>query len=105
MWCSCHKTTTHSNDDCRTRPINRLNGNTHFAQVRPPSVPGICSLWDLPVRDDFDEKLCILFSARKVQHTTKPAEAQVEEKGAIQPSPDSSDGGVEHSPLAIYFAC
>ena len=43
MWCSYHKTTTHNDADCRATPANGLNGNIHFAQVRPPSVPGICS--------------------------------------------------------------
>ena len=64
MWCSCHKTTTHSDADCCTRPADRPNGNAHFAQVRPPSVPGICISWDFPVRDDSDEKPCISFLAR-----------------------------------------
>ena len=83
MWCSYLKTTTHSNADCRVRPANRLNGNAHFAQVRPPSVPGICRPWDLTARDDSDEKLCNSFSAREVQPTTKPTKAWVgEEKGA-----------------------
>ena len=52
MWCSYHKTTTHNDADCRATPANGLNGNNHFAHVRPPSVPGICSSWGLPVRDD-----------------------------------------------------
>ena len=43
MWCSNHKTTTHNDADCRATPANGLNGNAHFAQVRAPSVPGICS--------------------------------------------------------------
>ena len=43
MWCSYHKTTTHNDADCHPRPPNGLKGNAHFAQVRPPSVPGICS--------------------------------------------------------------
>ena len=83
MWCSYHKTTTHSDDDCHARLPNRPNGNAYFAQVCPPSVPGICSSLDLPVRDDSDEKLCLSFSVREVQSATKPVEAQVgEEKGA-----------------------
>ena len=41
MWCSYHKTTTHNDVDCRATPANGLNGNAHFAQVRPPSIPGI----------------------------------------------------------------
>ena len=67
MWHPYYKTTTHSDADCRTRPTNRPSSNAHFAQVRPSSVPGICSLWDLPVQDDSDEKPCISFSAREVQ--------------------------------------
>ena len=66
MWCSYHKTITHSDADCRARLANRLNSNTPFVQVRPPSVPGICSSCDLPERDDSDEKPCISFSAREV---------------------------------------
>ena len=77
MWCSFHKTTTHNDADCRATPANGLNGNAHFAQVRPPSVPGICSSWDLPVRDDSDEKPCISFLAKEVQPAAKPAKARV----------------------------
>ena len=80
MWCSYHKTTTHNDADCRARSANGLNGNVHFAQVRLTNVPGICSLWDLPVRDDFDEKPCISFLAIEVQPAAKPA--MEEEKGA-----------------------
>ena len=82
MWCSYHKTITHNDADCRARSASGLNSNAHFAQVRPPSVPGICSSWDLPVRDDSDEKPCISFLAREVQPGVKPAKARVEEKGA-----------------------
>ena len=83
MWCSYHKTTTHNDADCRATPAKGLNGNAHFAQVRPPSVPGICSSWDLSVRDDSDEKPCISFLAREVQPAAKSAKARVEEeKGA-----------------------
>ena len=82
MWCSHHKTTTHNDADCRTSPANGLNGNAHFAQVRPPSIPGICGWWDLPVGDDSDEKPCISFLAREVQPAAKPAKARVEEKEA-----------------------
>ena len=83
MWCSYHMTTTHNDADCRATPANGLNSNAHFAQVRRPSVPGICSLWDLPVRDDSNEKPCISFLAREVQPAAKPAKARVGEvKGA-----------------------
>ena len=82
MWCSYHKTSTHSDADCRTGPANRSNGNAHFAQVRPPSVSRVCSSWDLSGRDDPDEKPCISFLAREVQPASKPSKAQVEEKGA-----------------------
>ena len=85
MWCSYHKITTHSNADCRARPANRLNGNAHFAHVRPPSVPGICSSWDLPARDDSCEKLYISFSAREVQPATKPVKARAEEEKGARP--------------------
>ena len=85
MWCSYHKTTTHNDADCRATPANGLNGNAHFAQVRPPSVPGICSSWDLPVRDESDEKLCIPFLAREVQPAAEPAKARVEEEKRARP--------------------
>ena len=85
MWCSCHKTTTHDDVDCRAGPANGLNGNAHFAQVRSPSVPGIYSSWDLPVRDDSDEKLCISFLAREVQPAAKPVKARVEEEKGARP--------------------
>ena len=74
MWCLYHKTTAHNDADCRATPVNGLNGNAHFAQVSPPSVPGICSTWDLPVRDDYDEKPCISFLVREVQPAAKSAQ-------------------------------
>ena len=80
MWCSYHKTTIHSGANYCARPTNRSNRNAHFAQVRPVSVPGICSSWDLPVRDESDENPYIPFSAREVQPAAKPTEAQVEEE-------------------------
>ena len=82
MWCSYHKTTTHNDADCHATPENGLNGNARFAQVRPQSVPGICSSLDLPMRDDCNEKPCISFFAREVQPAAKPAKARVKEKGA-----------------------
>ena len=85
MWSSYHKTTTHNDADCRATPANELNDNAFFAQVRPPSVPEICSLWGLPVRDYSDEKPCISFLAREVQPATKPAKARVEEEKGAQP--------------------
>ena len=83
MWCLYRKTTTHGDADCRTRPANVLTGNAQFAQVRSPSVPRICGSWNLPVREDSNEKPEISFLAREVQPATKPAKARVaEEKGA-----------------------
>ena len=82
MWCSYHKTTTHSNADCCNRPANRPSGNAHFAQVRPPSVSGVASSWDLSGQYDSDEKSCISFLAREVQPATKPSKTRVEEKRA-----------------------
>ena len=82
IWCSYRKTTTHSDADCRTRPENRPNGNVYFAKVRPPSISRVCSSWDLSGRDDSEEKPYILFLAREVQPTSKPAKARVKEKGA-----------------------
>ena len=70
-------------DTTTTTTINRSNGNAHFVPVRSPSVPGIGSSCDLPLRDNSDEKPCALFSAREVEPATKTADAQVEEeKGA-----------------------
>ena len=66
MWCSFHKTTIHSDADYHAKSANRPNGTVHFAQVHPSSVPGICSLWNLPVQDDSDKKPCISFSVREV---------------------------------------
>ena len=85
MWYSYHKTTTHSDADCRTRLANRPNCNTHFAQVRSPSVSGVCSSWDLSGRDDSDEKPCISFLAREVQPAAKPAKTRVEEEKGTRP--------------------
>ena len=91
MWYSYVETTTHSDADCRAWPENKLDGNAHFTQVRPPSVPGVCSSWDLPVRDNSDEKPCISFLARQVQAAAKPAKARVEgEKGALPFGPVST---------------
>ena len=85
MWCSYPKTTTHNDADCRATPANGVNGNVHFAQVHPTSVPGTCSSWDLPVRDDSDEKPCISFLAREVQPAAKPAKTRVEEEKETRP--------------------
>ena len=81
MWFSYHKTTIHNGADCRAAPADGLNGSAHFAQVCPPSVPGICSSWDLLVRDYSDEKPCISFLVREVQPAAKPAKVRVEKKG------------------------
>ena len=85
MWCSYHKTTTHNDANYRATPANGPNGNAHFAQVRSPSVPGICSSWDLPGRDASDEKPYISFLTREVQPAAKPAKARVEEKNGARP--------------------
>ena len=79
MCCSYHKTTAHSDADCRTRPANRPNGNAHFAQVRPPRVSRICNSWDLPLRNESNEKPCISFFAREVQPAAKSAKVRVGE--------------------------
>ena len=75
MWYSYQKAITYSDADRRARPVNKPYCNAHFADVRPLSVTRICSSWDLPVRDDSDEKPCLSFSARKVEPATIPAEA------------------------------
>ena len=72
-------------DTTTTKTINRSNGNAHFVPVRSPNVPGIGSSCDMPLRDNSDEKPCALFSGRKVQPTTKPADAQVEEENRAWP--------------------
>ena len=95
MWCSYHKSTTHNDADCGARPANGLNSNTHFSQVRPPSVPGICSSWDLPVRDDFGEEPCIYFSANEIQLATKPAQVRVEEENEARPFGSLLTAGTE----------
>ena len=63
----------------------RAQRQRSLRQVRHASVPGICSSWDLPVRDDSDEKPCISFMAKEVQPAAKPAKARVEEKGPGHP--------------------
>ena len=78
MWYSHHKTTTHSDADCRARPENRLNGNARVAQVRPSSNPGIFRSYDFSMRDNSDEKHYISFPTREAQPATKPAEAHME---------------------------
>ena len=85
MWCLYHNTTPHNDANCRATPAYGPNDNAHFAQVRPPSVPGICSSWDLPVRDESDEKPCISFLAREVHPEAKPAKARVEEERGARP--------------------
>ena len=85
MCSSYHKITTYSDADYRARPANKLNGNGNFAQVRPPSVPKICSSWDHSVRDNYDETPCISFSARQIQPAAKPAKASVQEETCARP--------------------
>ena len=61
LYCNNHKTATQRDTDCRFRPASRPNDNYRFIKVCSPSVPEICSSWDLPVRDDSDETSCISF--------------------------------------------
>ena len=100
MWCSYHKTTTHNDADCRATPAYELNCNAHFAQVRPPSVPGICSSWDLSVRVDSDEKPSSHSRRERFSLRLSPPKLEGGGEGgpAIRTSFDSSDGGVENSP-------
>ena len=107
MWCSYNKTTTHSDADCHTRPTNRPNGNAHNAQVRPPSVSGVCSSWDLSGRDDFYETFCISFFGERGPACEQALQSPSKGEGGpvIRPSFDSSAGGVENLPLVIYSAC
>ena len=86
MWCLYHKTATPNDADCRARPAKRPNIKDHSTQVCPPSVPGTCRSWGLPVQDDSDEKPCISSSVREVQTATDPAEAQVGEEKGTPPS-------------------
>ena len=85
MWCSYHKATTHNDAGCRATLANGLKSNAHFAQIYLPSVPEICGSWDLPVRDDSDEKPCISLLAREFQPAGKPAKGRVEEKKGTRP--------------------
>ena len=100
MWCSHNKTTTDNGVDCRARPANGLNGNVHFAQVRPPSVPGICSLWDLPVRDDSDEIPCKSFMAREVYPEASLPKLEWRRRGPSHPTQfrQQRRGGVKLAP-------
>ena len=85
----------HNDADCRATPANGFTGNAHFAQVRPPSVPGICSSWDLPVKDDSTEKPYISFLANEVQPAAKPAKARVEGKKGARPFGSVSTAATE----------
>ena len=85
MWYSFQMTTTHSNADSHARLVNRPNGNAYLIKFRSQSFHGIFNSWDLPVRDNPKNKPCISFSARKIQPTTKSAEAKMEEDKGIWP--------------------
>ena len=100
MWYSYYTTITHNDADCPARPANGLNGNAHFTQVRPPRVSGICSSWDFPVGDDFDEKPCISISAREVQPATEPTKACEEEEKGTRPFGLVSTAGTKGGELA-----
>ena len=75
MWCSYHKTTTHSDADCRARRRKRADGNVHIVVTGTSRVKGICSTYDLPEEDDQLERPNIFLTATEVHPTAAtPAE-------------------------------
>ena len=60
VWCSYHKTTSHSDADCCTRRRKQADGNAHIAATGSLRIKGICSAFNLPEGDDQPE--CSLIS-------------------------------------------
>ena len=76
VWCSYHKTTTHSDANCRVRRRKRADGNAHIAATGPSRVKGSCSVCDLPEEDDQPERPHISFTATEVHPTAAIAPEQ-----------------------------
>ena len=79
MWCSYHKTTTHSDADSCVRRRKRADGNAHIAATGPSRVKGICSAYDLPEEDDQPERPYIPFTTTEVHPTAAIGEEQSHE--------------------------
>lgn len=63
-----HKTTTHSDDDCRAQHSKQDKGNTHVAAAQPP-LGGTCGILDLPGQNNKPERAYISFPATEVTTT------------------------------------
>ena len=83
-----HKTTTHSDVDCRAQH-KQGNGNANVATVQPSRV-GMCSALDLPEQANEPERPCIVFSATEV--TSTAASTQTEGHGAIWSAANHESG-------------
>ena len=84
MWCSYHKTTTHSDADCGAGRRKRGDGNAHIAATGPSRVKGICSTYDLPEEDDQPERSYVSFTATEV-HPTAAVAAEQSHKSETRP--------------------
>ena len=73
VWCSCRKTTSHSDTDCRATRRKQADGNAHIAATGPSWIKGICSAFDLPELDDQPERPSICFTATEVHPTAEIA--------------------------------
>ena len=105
-----HRVITRTDANCRTRPAYRLKGNAHSAHVRPLSVPGICSSWDLQLMGSSCARLLRRGALHLILGEIGPARNQVcqssSERRKRGPAVRlSRDGGVKNLPLVIYFAC
>ena len=93
VWCSYHKTTTHSDANCRVRRRKRADGNAHIAATGPSRVKGSCSVCDLPEEDDQPERPHISFTATEVHPTAAiaPEQSHKAETCLLYTSPSPRD--------------
>ena len=87
VWCSCHKTTSNSDADCRARRRRRVDGKAHIAATGPSRINGICSAYDCPEENDQPERPLISFTATEVHPTVAIA---VEQSHTEEPLPFGS---------------
>ena len=83
-WCSYHKTTTHSDADCRARRRKPADGNAHVTAAGPSRVKEVCSAYDLPEEEDQPERPYTSFTATEV-HPTAATGAEQSQKAATWP--------------------
>ena len=76
MWCSYHKTISHSDADCRAKRREQADGNAHITAPGPSRIKGNCSPHDLPEQDDQPERPYISFTATEVYPTAAIAAEQ-----------------------------